>query len=155
MLGCNNCIQALFLLPRTCHTDSTPPPPYPSNINCHFSQTCRIWIAICLCNAAFPAPVVQRVDNFTQRISRYPADKFYWLEYILSTGQTYPLFNTWGSVCAMRATEQIVSFQFLKRQFSVCMMQAFRDKQGNYDPKHNIKDVNLLAFRPCLTTDHM
>ena len=28
------------------------------------------------------APVVQRVDNFIQRISRYPADKMDWLEYI-------------------------------------------------------------------------
>ena len=32
------------------------------------------------------APVVQRADNSIQRISRYPADKMYWVEYILSTG---------------------------------------------------------------------
>ena len=30
------------------------------------------------------APVVQRADNFIQRISRSAADKMYWLEYILS-----------------------------------------------------------------------
>ena len=30
------------------------------------------------------APVIQRADNFIQEISRYPVDKAYWLEYILS-----------------------------------------------------------------------
>ena len=30
------------------------------------------------------APVVERLDNFIQRISRYPADKMYWLEFMLS-----------------------------------------------------------------------
>ena len=34
----------------------------------------------------FQVPVVQRADNFIQHISRYPADKMYWLEYILSAG---------------------------------------------------------------------
>ena len=29
---------------------------------------------------------VQRADNFIQRISHHPADKMYWLEYILSAG---------------------------------------------------------------------
>ena len=33
------------------------------------------------------APFVQRADNFIQRISRYPADKMDWLEYIA----IYPL----------------------------------------------------------------
>ena len=33
-----------------------------------------------------PATDVQRADNFIQQITRYPADKMYWLEYILSTG---------------------------------------------------------------------
>ena len=31
-------------------------------------------------------PAVQRADNFIQRISRYPADIMYWLEYILFAG---------------------------------------------------------------------
>ena len=31
-------------------------------------------------------PVVKRADNFIQWISRYAADKMYWLEYILSAG---------------------------------------------------------------------
>ena len=31
-------------------------------------------------------PVVQRADNFIQRIGGYPANKMYWLEYILSGG---------------------------------------------------------------------
>ena len=30
------------------------------------------------------AAVVQRADNFIQWINCYPADKMYWLEYILS-----------------------------------------------------------------------
>lgn len=35
-------------------------------------------------NTGHLAPVVQRADNFIQRIIRYPADKMYELEYILS-----------------------------------------------------------------------
>ena len=29
--------------------------------------------------------------NMTTWINRYPGDKMYWLEYILSTGESYPL----------------------------------------------------------------
>ena len=38
-----------------------------------------------------PALVVQRADNFFQQISRYPADKMHWLEYI----------NNWIVICSL------------------------------------------------------
>ena len=46
------------------------------------------WVERTALNPIGQAQAVQRVDNFIQRISHYPVDKTYWLEYIkiLSAG---------------------------------------------------------------------
>lgn len=54
------------------------------NTSLHFNVSSEFTI-LSLIRCKRLTPVVQRVGNFIQHVRCYPADKLYWLEYILST----------------------------------------------------------------------
>ena len=78
----------------------TPPPPPgiswtldpPTPLEFPIPSMGEVWIFsgttqyLIMPNTEDQTPVDQKADNFIQRISRYPADKMYWLENILSAG---------------------------------------------------------------------